>query len=125
MITMTLIKRHPILFLSGFALCCVLLGISLGISFHDDLFKLRCQLIGETFTEVSTQSLKVTLESNLATVNKILDKWSANKDFEYPCDLFELTKCYLDNHAALSRIVEGHQNIIFDDNITQFIRTEK
>ena len=122
---MTLIKRHPILFLSGFALCCVLLGINLGISFHDDLFKLRCQLIGETFTEVSTQSLKVVLESNHATVNKILDKWSANKDFEYPCDLFELTKCYLDNHVALSRIVEEHQNIVFDDNITQFIRTEK
>lgn len=122
---MTLIKRHPILFLSGFALCCVLLGINLGISFHDDLFKLRCQLIGETFTEVSTQSLKVVLESNHATVNKILDKWSANKDFEYPCDLFELTRCYLDNHVALSRIVEEHQNIVFDDNITQFIRTEK
>lgn len=118
---MTLIKRYPILFLLGFALCCVLLGIGLGISFHDDLFRLRCQLIGETFTEVSTQSLKVALEFNLATVNGILDKWSANKDFEYPCDLLKLTKCYIDNHVALARIAEGHQNIIFDDNFKAFV----
>lgn len=102
-----------------------MLGINLGLSFHEDLFRLRCQLVGETFTEVSTQTLKVTLDSNLVTVNKILDKWSANKDFEYPCDLFELTKCYLDNHVALQRIVEDHQNIIFDDSITQSIRTER
>ena len=61
------------------------------------------------------------MESNLATVNGILDKWSANKDFEYPCDLLKLTKCYIDNHVALARIAEGHQNIIFDDNFKAFV----
>ena len=122
---MTLIKRYPILFLSGFAFCCVLLGISLGISFHDDLFRLRCQLIGETFTEVSTQSLKATLESNRLTVSQIVDSWSENKDFKDPCGLFKVMQCYIDNDIALSRIVDGHQNMIFDDTILQFAKSEK
>ena len=122
---MTLIKQRPILFLLGLAICCVLLGISLGLSFHDDLFRLRCQLIGETFTEVSTQSLKATLESNRLTVSQIVDSWSENKDFKDPCGLFKIMQCYIDNDMALSRIIDGHQNMIFDDTILQFTKSEK
>ena len=122
---MTLIKRYPVLFLSGFAVCCILLGISLGISFHDELFRIRCQIIGETFTEVSTQSLKATLESNRLTVSQIVDSWSENKDFKDPCGLFKIMQCYIDNDIALSRIVDGHQNMIFDDTILQLTKSEK
>ena len=119
------IKRYPSFFLTIFAICCVLLGISLGISFHDELFRIRCQLIGETFTEVSTQSLKATLESNRLTVSQIVDSWSENKDFKDPCGLFKIMQCYIDNDMALSRIIDGHQNMIFDDTILQFTKSEK
>lgn len=124
MVFFAFIKRYPILFLSGFAICCVLLGISLGIHFHDELLRARCQALGGTFIEINPLHAKTALESDIESVGKILNSWAKSRVLD-PCELGHVLDCYVDLSSTFYRILEVQPNVIFDETFVQQSKTEE
>lgn len=118
------IKRYPSFFLTVFAICCVLLGISLGMHFHDELLRARCQALGENFVEINTLHAKTALESDIESVGKILNSWAKSRVLD-PCELGHVLKCYVDLSSTFYKVLESQPNVVFDETNIQQFKTDK